>query len=970
MKLFKIHFIFTLLFCAYPVNAQKIVLSELSTQKQLPMATVFRVFQDSEGYMWYGTEGGGLCRDDGYTVNVFRSDFKTTDLLESNWITCIAEDNKHRIWFGTKRGLYILDKTNYQIALLLDKEIESWAIDALLSASDGTVWVSAGNQVFRYNSNEEKLGVYPVKWNGEPRSVSQIYEDELSNIWIVQWRGGLFGFDTKKDAFVSYNWPFEETPTCIIQDHDSKCYWVSTWGKGIVWFDPAARHSKHMFSTNPAFNGADASRRYISGMAQNNILNYLWIITADNLYVYEVSDTYKLLPVEEPCILSSEKKILNQIVSDRIGNIWVPSYYPHTFILSFHQNQVVRYGVPRIEKDYGYPVSPVSFIYDDGHYWFFQRRIGLYLCNSKNDGLMSVSQLPDFRRDKISPLLEKSKSGQGIFAVANDTTVMLLRYDNKAIRTERIVDLPYNDWIHTLHEDSHSNLWIGTSNNLFRYDLQSHTLFNSLTDIGTINDIIVSFDGSVFLATEKQGLCIVQSDNTVYNYNKEEDFSTITEALDHTIWTGTQQGNVYYYAPDENKIVSVTKECTLNGDAILAIEADKRGYIWILTDQRIILYDPVTKSINVIYNSDPSIAMNNFLSLYKDEEGVVFVGGTGGFCSFPDYYEFNTTNKNVPVTLSSIKVNGNVRLTGYAEDVITLQPREQNIELFFSSLNHLNAKNIRYAFRYNDDTAYWNYLPEGQNNIFLAGLAKGEYILEVRATDKNGHWGGNSIKIIVRRLPAWYETTFAYVIYIVIIMAAIGIVLYYYSQWKKRKFIDEQIHNSAKDLQELVSQLSENRLTPAPDEGLNLKDLLVSMQKMLQRQKEQQQKAPLSSSLDEKLLSVSDSKFIQRALDYVEQNIDNSDYSVEQLSKDLGMERTGLYRKLGAMINKTPTSFIRSIRLNRAARLLEEGYTVSETSDRVGFGTSSYLSRCFQEEFGIKPSQYIASFKGHRKATD
>ncbi|MDL2242043.1 AraC family transcriptional regulator, partial [Bacteroidales bacterium OttesenSCG-928-L03] len=120
----------------------------------------------------------------------------------------------------------------------------------------------------------------------------------------------------------------------------------------------------------------------------------------------------------------------------------------------------------------------------------------------------------------------------------------------------------------------------------------------------------------------------------------------------------------------------------------------------------------------------------------------------------------------------------------------------------------------------------------------------------------------------------------------------------------------------------------------------------------------------------EKFLSASDGKFIQRALDYVEQNIDNSDYSVEQLSKDLGMERTGLYRKLGAMIGKTPTSFIRSIRLKRAARLLEEGYTVSEAADRVGFGTSSYLSRCFQEEFGMKPSQYIASFKKHKKTTD
>ncbi|WP_175552602.1 ligand-binding sensor domain-containing protein [Dysgonomonas macrotermitis] len=933
------------------------------------MAQIYRVFQDSEGYMWYGTEGGGLCRDDGYTVTVFRSDFHTPRLLESNWITCITEDNEHKIWFGTKRGLYILDKKDYSITSLEDKEIERWAIDAILSASDGTLWVSAGNRLFRYDADQKRLDSYTVRWNGEFRSVSQIYEDNLSDIWIVQWRGGLFRFDMEKNDFVSCNWPFEDSPTYIMKDHNSGSYWISTWGKGIVRFDPGAENHKNMFSESPAFYESDDSRRYINGMAQDSILNYLWTITTDNLYIYKVSVTNELYPVEEPDILSSEKKILNQIISDKAGNIWVPAYYPHTFIVSFHQNQAVRYTVPKMEKNYGYPASPVSFVYDDGDYWFFQRRTGLYLCNSADNGLLSISELPGFKGKKISPLLEQSKNGNGIFSVANDTIVMRLTY-SKTVSSEYIISLPYDDRIHTLHEDSDSNLWIGTSNNLFKYDLRLHALSNVVRDIGIVNDIVVASDGKVFLATEKQGLCIVQPDDTLYNYHKEENFSILTEAPNFIIWAGTQQGNVYYYAPGGKEIVSVTKDCALNGDAILAIEADNHGYIWILTDQRIVIYDPVTKSTNVVYNSDPSVLMNNFLSLYKDEKGIIHVGGTDGFCSFPDYDRFNTTNANIPVKLSSIKVNGDVRLTGYSEEVITLQPKEQNIELFFSTPDHLNAKNIRYAFRYNEEKEYWNYLLEGQNNIFLTGLAKGEYVLYVKATDKNGYWGDNSIKIVVRRLPAWYETTFAYVIYIFIIIAIICIVLYYYSEWKKRKLIDEQIHNSAKDLQELVSQLSENTLTPAPAEGLNLKDLLVSMQKILQRQKEQKDNSTDITPSDEKPLSLSDEKFIQRALDYVEQNIDNSDYSVEQLSKDLGMERTGLYRKLGSIIDKTPTSFIRSIRLKRAARLLEEGCTVSEAADRVGFGTSSYLSRCFQEEFGIKPSQYIASFKQRKKTTD
>ena len=54
-------------------GARDVVWTELPTQGQLPVANIHRLLQDGEGYMWYGTEGGGLCRDDGYDVDVFRS---------------------------------------------------------------------------------------------------------------------------------------------------------------------------------------------------------------------------------------------------------------------------------------------------------------------------------------------------------------------------------------------------------------------------------------------------------------------------------------------------------------------------------------------------------------------------------------------------------------------------------------------------------------------------------------------------------------------------------------------------------------------------------------------------------------------------------------------------------------------------------------------------------------------------------
>ena len=89
----------------------------------------------------------------------------------------------------------------------------------------------------------------------------------------------------------------------------------------------------------------------------------------------------------------------------------------------------------------------------------------------------------------------------------------------------------------------------------------------------------------------------------------------------------------------------------------------------------------------------------------------------------------------------------------------------------------------------------------------------------------------------------------------------------------------------------------------------------------------------------------------------VEQHLEDGEYGVEQLARDLCMERTGLYKKLTALTDTTPVAFIRSIRLHRAAALLQEGkLSVNEIADRTGFSSPSYFTKCFKKEFGVLPS--------------
>lgn len=963
----RIYFILSILVTIFPtLLAQHILYTELPTQKQLPMSQIYRAFQDKEGYMWYGTSGGGLCRDDGYSIKTFRSDFKTPDLLESNWITCITEDSQHKIWFGTKRGLYICDKKDYQIHLFDDKEIKHWSIDALLIATDGTIWISTNHLILHYDvTGKERLGTYSVKWKGKSRPTSQIYEDNHSDIWIIQQKGGIFKFNIEENGFIPYPWTFDASPTHLVQDVRSPGYWISTWGEGIIYFNPTATVPKEMFSTQPVFSKSNDSQKLILGMLQDTIRQCIWTITSDNLFVYQTSKEHELSSKRKPEEFSSTQMVLNQLISDHNGNIWVPSFYPHTFIISSPQKQFLRYSVPLFETETEQTAFPTSFVYDKERYWFCQKYSGLYMYIPENNKLLSISQLLKLNEEKVSPLLIKAKNDKSIYIVLNDTNVVRIRYENnKQAFIEKIVHLPFHERIHTLREDEQSSLWIGTSNGVFRYNLLSQQLDHPLKATGVINDIAIRPDNAVILATEKHGLCILHPNTELQRYNKDENFMSVDIAPDQTIWTSTTQGNVYHFHSEKNALASVTEECGMNGDAIITIKADNKGRIWLLTDQRIIIYNPSDRSTNVIYCSDSSVDMNSFLSLNKDEEGTIFAGGTGAFFSFAPYEGMHSI-QNVSVRLSAIKINDSLKLPGYAEEEITLQPDEQSIDLFFSTLDHLNAKKIRYAFRYGKNNS-WNYLPEGQNNIYLAGLSKGYHILEVKATDSNGHWGDHNMKVTIHRLPVWYETTWAYTLYILVSVIIAYLALRYYMKRKKQKLIDEQIQNSAKDLQALVCQLSEDILTPTPTDRLDMKSLLTSIQKILLQQKKNEVKPASTSDKineNENTLSASDERFIQKALDCIEQNIDNPDYSVELLSKDLGMERTGLYRKLVSIIGKTPTDFIRSIRLKRAALLLKEGYSVSEAADRVGFGTASYLSKRFQKEFGMKPSEYVASLK-------
>jgi signal transduction histidine kinase/ligand-binding sensor domain-containing protein/DNA-binding response OmpR family regulator len=130
---------------------------------------------------------------------------------------------------------------------------------------------------------------------------------------------------------------------------------------------------------------------------------------------------------------------------------------------------------------------------------------------------------------------------------------------------------------------------------------------------------------------------------------------------------------------------------------------------------------------------------------------------------------------------------------------------------------------------------------------------------------------------------------------------------------------------------------------------------LFDQQKLLQKKFQKQ----IEVNPSEITVTPLDEQFITQALQVVEKNMDNPDFSVEDLSREMLMSRVGLYKKILSLTGRSPLEFIRSIRLKRAAQLLEKsGKSVSEIAYEVGFNNPKVFTKYFKEEFKKLPSQY------------
>jgi AraC-like DNA-binding protein len=103
-----------------------------------------------------------------------------------------------------------------------------------------------------------------------------------------------------------------------------------------------------------------------------------------------------------------------------------------------------------------------------------------------------------------------------------------------------------------------------------------------------------------------------------------------------------------------------------------------------------------------------------------------------------------------------------------------------------------------------------------------------------------------------------------------------------------------------------------------------------------------------------------DEVFLNKVKAVVEKHLSDEDFEVEALGREVGMSRSQIHRKLKALTDQSASQFIRSLRLQRAVELLKQNAgTVAEIAYQVGFGSQAYFTKCFHEQFGCSPKEYV-----------
>jgi ligand-binding sensor domain-containing protein len=184
--------------------------SNFSIKNGLSQSTIFDIFQDKKGLMWFGTDDG-LNKFDGKKFTIYKNNYRNNNSLSDNSIVKILmEDSKNNLWILTKDGNineFSLRTQQFHRFVSNNSDSSLSPFDRLFSITedkDNNVWITTSSEICKINSNTHKIKKYRLiksSGNREKYMIPRLKKDSGNNLWLLT-MDGLSKYDKKQDVFV------------------------------------------------------------------------------------------------------------------------------------------------------------------------------------------------------------------------------------------------------------------------------------------------------------------------------------------------------------------------------------------------------------------------------------------------------------------------------------------------------------------------------------------------------------------------------------------------------------------------------------------------------------------------------------------------------------------------------------------------------------------------------------------------
>ena len=765
------------------LHAGEITLRRVPVAKELPSNTVYRMFQDRDGFVWLGTTNG-FCRFDSHCMKSFRSEIGGT-VFPSNYITGgFAEDTlNHTLWIGTEKGVLILDEQTHAITLLDTALLGESLIRQILYA-DNAIWVCSDFGLYLYNPDKTLKKQYLA-------SANSIHIDNAGTVRVTAWNAGMYYLDKASDTFIAYpKIGLKNNPHKIFQDNAGH-FWICTWGDGLYWFYPDER-GQNMYEHVNMPHDKNFNVENFYGIVQDDFNGYYWTLSYPGVTVFKPEGNRIVLINEFASPINELTNIFSDIVKDRDGNIWLGTYDQGAIVVNPSHSSITNLNLQFIKARTNYIPNILRMFEDkEGELWLRQDRLGIFLLNP---GTLAVRQvdIPDIRF--ANAICNNSYTNEIWVAVDYDPYIYRLRKSGGKVSLTGMMDMntifgDSAEVVRFLHEDRNGVVWAATNNTLLSWKRGKWQIVNGNCE--TITGITEDSYGAIWISTTENGLLqIIPDDDNIsikkYNTNTcgiaGNNISCVRAGVDGQLWLCVNEKQLYNYDIAEQQFTDYTQKANPNNFIIFSIIVGNNEHIWFSSDKQVVEFNPTTgASIQYDAQNDLIVTSLNNNSVIKTRDGSIIFGGNKGICIFSPP-NTQTVSKldfacdKVKAVIADIKINGK---SIYKRDPssqnpdwqkkLILLPKETNLEISFSSFNYINPGKTRYAYMLEKVDNQWIHAESGRNFAVYNQLRKGEYTFLVKSTGDNQLWSDEITRLVIIRKPAFYETNWAYTAYAVLI---------------------------------------------------------------------------------------------------------------------------------------------------------------------------------------------------------